>query len=126
MIVVILLFQLGLGILHHRIWKQTKSPTKFSKIHKYVGPAVLLLGLINGGLGFNLAENSSYHSRYVVVILTVAVFYFATMGIKWWWTKRREGRKQQLWAGSAASENHYGQQEPYGPAVPLRPLPSRS
>lgn len=127
LILITMLIQLGLGLLHHRTWKQSKSPTKYSKIHKYLGPAIFLLGLINGGLGFSFAGNSSYYGRYVVVILTVAVFYFGVRGIAWWWAGRKKDRKQQEWVGEGFQHPQFGPQEPFpgGPAVPLRDLPGR-
>ena len=126
-----MLIQLGLGLLHHRTWKQKQikspSPTKYSKIHKFLGPAILLLGLINGGLGFSFAGNSSYHSRYIVVILTVAVFYAGVTGLAWWCGRRKKERKQQQWVGNGFQHPQFGPQEPYpgGPAVPLGNMPSR-
>jgi hypothetical protein len=127
LILIMLLIQLGLGLLHHRTWKQTKSPTKFSKIHKFLGPAVLLLGLINGGLGFDFANNSSYNARYIVIILTVAILYSGVRGIAWWWAGRRKERKQQQWVGEGYQHPQFGPQEAYpGPAVPLRDMPGRT
>ncbi|KAM0706509.1 hypothetical protein Q7P35_005836 [Cladosporium inversicolor] len=127
LILIAMLLQLGLGLLHHRTRKQTKSPTKFSKIHKFLGPAIFLLGLINGGLGFSFAGNSSYHGRYIVVILTVAVFYFGVRGLAWWWAGRKKERKQREWVGEGFQHPQFGPQEPYpgGPAVPLGDLPGR-
>ena len=133
LIFVALLIQLGLGLLHHRTYKQTKSPTTFSKIHRYLGPAVFLLGVINGGLGFNFAENSSYNARYAVVVLAVAVIYFGVRGTAWWWTKRNGGKgeqkqQQQQWIGDDGYRQHEqsGHQEPYGQAMPLREFPGRA
>lgn len=124
-----MLIQLGLGLLHHRTQKQqpVKTSTKFSKIHKFLGPAIFLLGLINGGLGFNFAGNSSYYGRYVVVILTVAVFYFGVRGVAWWWNGKKKEKKQQEWVGEGFQHPQFGPQEPYpgGQAVPLRDLPGR-
>jgi cytochrome b len=133
LIFVALLIQLGLGLLHHRTYKQTKSPTTFSKIHRYLGPAVFLLGVINGGLGFNFAGNSSYNARYAVVVLAVAVIYFGVRGTAWWWTKRNGGKgeqkqQQQQWIGDDGYRQHErsGHQEPYGQAIPLREFPGRA
>lgn len=124
-IIIALLFQVGLGVLHHRVWKQTQSPTKFSTIHKYLGPAIFLFSLINGGLGFNFADNSVHNSRYAVVILTVAMLYFLVRWSFSWWGKRKETRKQQQWVGDGCQQPQYGPQVPYGNAVPLRDMPGR-
>lgn len=135
LIFIALLIQLGLGLLHHRTWKQTKTPTKFSKIHRYLGPAIFLLGLIDAGLGFNFAGNSSYNSRYTVVVLAVAVLYFGVRGTAWWWGRRNGGEKgrkqhqhQQQWVGDDGyrREEWGGSREEYGHAVPLREFPGRT
>ena len=129
LILISLLVQLGLGLLHHRTWKQTKSPTKFSKIHKYLGPAIVLLGLINGGIGFSFAGNSSYHGKYIVIVLAVAIGYSGVRGILWWWTSKRKQRKQnqqQQWVGEGYQHPQFGPQDPYpGNAVPLKAIPGR-
>jgi hypothetical protein len=116
-----MLIQLGLGLLHHRTQKQqpVKTSTKFSKIHKYLGPAIFLLGLINGGLGFNFAGNSSYYGRYVVVILTVAVFYFGVRGVAWWWNGRKKEKKQQEWVGEDGCDLTTQECRPRAYPVPL-------
>jgi hypothetical protein len=124
-----MLIQLGLGLLHHRTQKTQPKPssTKFSKIHKFLGPAIFLLGLINGGLGFSFAGNSAYHGRYIVVILAVAVGYFGVRGVAWWWAGRKKERKQQEWVGEGFQHPQFGPQEPClgGHAVPLREMPGR-
>ena len=129
LILIFMLLQLGLGLLHHRTQKiqPQKSPTKYSKIHKYLGPAIFLLGLINGGLGFTFAGNSSYHGRYIVVILTVAVGYFGVRGLAWWWAGRKKEKKQQEWVGEGFQHPQFGPQDPFpgGHAVPLREMPGR-
>jgi len=91
-----------------------------------------LLGVVNGGLGFNFAGNSSYNPRYAVVVLAVAVIYFGVRGMAWWWSRRHgeKEKKQQQWAGSDAGyrRDEWGGQphEPYGQAVPLREFPGRT
>lgn len=52
------LLQLTLGILHHRMWKRERRPTWLGKIHLYLGPAAILTGIINGGIGFDFAGKS--------------------------------------------------------------------
>jgi hypothetical protein len=105
----------------------------FSKIHRYLGPAVFLLALVNGGLGFNFAGNSSYNSRYAVVVLAVAVLYFGVRGTAWWWARRNGGKaeqkqQQQQWVGDDGYRQHerIEPQEPYGQAIPLREFPGRA
>jgi hypothetical protein len=134
LLIIILLLQLALGLLHHRTHKkQPKSAslptsTKYLKIHKYLGPTIFLLGLINGGLGFNFAGNPSYNARYTIMILMVAVCYSGIRGIAWWWAGRKrrneEKQQQQEWVGEGFQHPQFGPQESYpGYAVPLREMP---
>lgn len=53
--VVALLLQLGLGILNHRIFQRTQRRTIMGKIHLFLGPALILLAVFNGGAGIKLA-----------------------------------------------------------------------
>jgi len=68
-----LLLQLGLGLSHHLIYRRTKKPTILGKIHLFLGPAVILLALTNGGLGFNLAMNPQGKVPYAVVVAVVGL-----------------------------------------------------
>ncbi|KAI9663437.1 MAG: hypothetical protein M1829_006075 [Trizodia sp. TS-e1964] len=54
-----LVFQPFLGILHHRLYKKHQPRTWASYAHILWGRALLLLGMINGGLGLRLAENTT-------------------------------------------------------------------
>jgi len=47
------------------------------KIHLILGPAVMFLALINGGLGFNLAGNSHYSIPYAAVVVILGLLFVA-------------------------------------------------
>lgn len=51
--------QFTLGFLNHRIFKREQRTTIMGKIHKFLGPAILFFGLINGVIGFSFAGTSS-------------------------------------------------------------------
>lgn len=65
-----LIVQLGMGSWHHWVFKRTNSPTIFGRIHRYFGHIIMLLGIINGGIGLTW----SYASRSVVIGYSIAVF----------------------------------------------------
>ncbi|KAI7509429.1 hypothetical protein KC347_g5237 [Hortaea werneckii] len=69
--------QLGLGIIHHLIYRRTKQPTIISKFHLVLGPLLILLALINGGLGFNLAGNHHDNIPYGIVVAVVAITFIS-------------------------------------------------
>ena len=50
-----LIIQFGLGLVHHSIYARTKRPTPFGIIHMFLGPIIMMLGVINGGIGFHFA-----------------------------------------------------------------------
>ncbi|KAI7228196.1 hypothetical protein KC330_g8030 [Hortaea werneckii] len=65
--------QLGLGILHHRIFKKQQRKTLMGKIHLYLGPIAVLIGIINAPIGFHLAGNSHLGIPYAIIVVVVAI-----------------------------------------------------
>ena len=47
-----------LGYLHHQMYKKNHQRTWLAVVHVWVGRILLILGLINGGLGLQAANNS--------------------------------------------------------------------
>lgn len=54
---IVLFFQPALGLIHHAQFKKYQTRTVWSHAHIWVGRLVITLGIINGGLGFQLAES---------------------------------------------------------------------
>ena len=50
-----LFVQAGLGLLQHRMFRRTKQETMFGIVHRFLGPLAIVLALVNGGLGLDLA-----------------------------------------------------------------------
>jgi hypothetical protein len=55
LLLIALFAQLALGFVHHAKFKKTQQKTIFGKIHLYLGPISIAIGIINGFLGFRLA-----------------------------------------------------------------------
>jgi uncharacterized membrane protein (DUF485 family) len=53
----LILIQPLMGILQHRHFKKTGGKSVFAYIHRWVGRGAIILGIINNGLGFQLAQN---------------------------------------------------------------------
>jgi hypothetical protein len=76
----IILFQPILGILQHRHYKKTGGKSIFAYLHRWIGRGSVLLGMINTGLGFQLAQKnviihkSSYVRSYVLLGILVFVW----------------------------------------------------
>lgn len=60
MLVIGLMFlQPFLGLAHHYIYVRSNRPTFWGKGHTWFGRGLILLGTINGGLGLQLANNTT-------------------------------------------------------------------
>lgn len=101
----LLFVQLGLGWFHHRIYLRSRSPTLMGKIHRYLGPVLLGVGLANGFIGFRFAD--ARRSNIVYLLLVVAMFAILLFGS--WFKRRRDRRKM-------AAAN-------FGPPPPTAPPP---
>ncbi|KAI1425039.1 hypothetical protein F5Y12DRAFT_749413 [Xylaria sp. FL1777] len=60
LVFIFVIAQFMLGFLHHRIYKKTLQPTKMAPIHVWLGRLVILLGVVNGFVGFPLALSPGY------------------------------------------------------------------
>ena len=77
-VVLILLFQLVFGYLHHQRYQQLGRRTLFSHLHLWTGRVVIILGMVNASLGFVLSGSNGYAGVSAIVaaamtILTVSV-----------------------------------------------------
>jgi uncharacterized membrane protein (DUF485 family) len=77
----ILVFQPIMGILQHRYFKKTGGKSIFAYLHRWIGRGAIILGMINNGLGFQLAESNvivptrSYVRNYVILGVLVTVWF---------------------------------------------------
>jgi hypothetical protein len=67
--------QIGLGLSHHLIFMRSGTPTVLGKIHRFLGISILVLGIVNGGLGLDFAGSSTV--AYSVVVAIMAVIFLA-------------------------------------------------
>ncbi|KAF1999794.1 iron reductase domain protein [Amniculicola lignicola CBS 123094] len=73
----VLFLQPILGLLHHMLFKKYRTRTLWSYCHIWIGRAVVTLGIINGGLGFKLADTMNVGSK------TGMIVYSVVAGIMW-------------------------------------------
>ncbi|KAJ5587478.1 uncharacterized protein N7459_003243 [Penicillium hispanicum] len=82
-ILILVIAQWSMGLWHHRIFQRSQTPTQIGPVHRYVGYVVLLLAIINGGIGLTWSSASTgtvlgYSITVLVIGLgTVAVFGWA-------------------------------------------------
>jgi len=72
---VIILVQPILGIIQHQHYKRTGGKGVFAYVHRWVGRCAIVLGMINNGLGFQLASND------IVIPTRTYVRNFTLMGV---------------------------------------------
>lgn len=94
LIVAGLLIQLSLGLMHHAFYLKTNEPTVFGKIHFFLGPTVMILGLINAGIGFNFAERSGLTLPYGIIAGVVSLIFFSILGCLQCYKQRRKYRPE--------------------------------
>ena len=58
-VVLLLLIQPILGLVHHYIYKRQHARTLWATTHVWFGRIVITLGIVNGGLGLKLSDNTS-------------------------------------------------------------------
>ncbi|KAI9784200.1 MAG: hypothetical protein M1816_001022 [Peltula sp. TS41687] len=87
--------QAALGLLQHHLHHrktQRKSPPavlNLNLIHRIAGPIIILLGILNGGIGFTFANSPRHNIPYAIIILVVALFFAACIFLKTKWTRRQ-------------------------------------
>lgn len=83
--------QWALGLWHHLLYRAHSRSTLYGKIHRVLGPAILILGLVNGFLGFDLSGENHDNVWYGVV---AAVVFVTVVGLLGWkaWKSRNDGK----------------------------------
>lgn len=68
-ILLAIISQWAMGFWHHRLYKKTQASSIFGVVHRYFGFIVILLAIINGGIGLNW----SYASNGVLIGYSIGV-----------------------------------------------------
>lgn len=72
---VALFFQPILGLVHHLLFKRHQTRTIWSHGHIWLGRLAITLGIINGGLGFQLANRPGSHSAMIAYSVIAGVMW---------------------------------------------------
>ncbi|KAF3940746.1 hypothetical protein ABW19_dt0205905 [Dactylella cylindrospora] len=76
-VVVALSVQPIIGIIHHLRFRKTKKPTWWGRVHRWFGRLLIIVGIVNGGLGLLLAENTRAGKiAYGIVAALAGLVYF--------------------------------------------------
>jgi len=84
----IVVFQPILGTLQHMYFKKTGRKSIYAYMHRWIGRSAIILGIINNGLGFQLARNDTYIPntsliRNFVIAGGLALIWFALVIYDW-------------------------------------------
>jgi hypothetical protein len=114
------------GYLHHMHFVKNRSRGPISYIHIFYGRIVMLLGVINGGLGLRLAsESNNLVIAYAVVAAIIGVVYIAVKLLTAF-RKPRNDAPRALSSSDSSAANAYRQKEANGGDVELRNRSARA
>lgn len=88
---ILLAFQPILGLLHHSYFKKYSRRTFWSYGHLWLGRIIITLGIINGGLGLNLADNTT--SGKIAYAVVAAIMFAAFVAASVYGEIKRARRK---------------------------------
>jgi hypothetical protein len=69
----LVLFQPFMGLLQHRHFRKTGGKSAFAYLHRWFGRAMIVLGIVNGGLGFRMTREANPGAAPRAVIIAYSV-----------------------------------------------------
>lgn len=105
-VAVLVLFQPAMGVYQHLHYHKTGGSTVFGLIHRWLGRTMIMLGIVNGGLGFMIAGNTGAYIPYAIVAAIIFLIYVAVLGFAWY----RGGQQQDTQNEKAGSDRSYEMQ----------------
>jgi len=111
----LVIFQPLMGLMQHINWRRFAKKTMWGYVHRWFGRLVIILGMINGGLGLYLAHPGSTQApwsgviAYSVITGAVAVFYITVVIVRD--VRGRRGQETPKSTGSSEKVNTPGEVE---------------
>ncbi|KAK8083790.1 hypothetical protein PG996_002571 [Apiospora saccharicola] len=105
-VVCMMILQPVLGWLHHQHFVKHRARGAVSHAHIWFGRALMLLGIVNGGLGIQLSgEGAGVVAAYAVAAVLVCLVY---SGAKWFLSRRKNGheKKKKRHGNPGESQSH--------------------
>lgn len=96
-----LLLQPVFGYIHHRRHLGTQKPSAWTGLHIWYGRVLVLLGILNGWLGLQLASGSPAYSRSGMIVYSVLAALAALallliiIAVSVWPGWKKKGEKQR-------------------------------
>src|ERR1700744_3302120 len=87
--IIVLLFiaQPILGFVQHRQFLRTGVRSIYSSLHVWDGRVLICLGIINGGLGLQLAKNSTGGQKAIYIVMTILMLFTYVSAQVWYYWK---------------------------------------
>lgn len=74
-VAIMVLFQPALGIYQHLHYHKTGGRSPAGLIHQWLGRGVIALGIVNGGIGWQLTDSKGAYAPYAVCAVVVFLIY---------------------------------------------------
>lgn len=108
-VAMLVLFQPAMGLYQHLYYHRTGGRTIFGVLHRWLGRSMIILGIINGGLGWQLTRNQDAYVPYAVVASIMFLFYISVVAFTWY----RSGQPKDIEDEKPQRQNHgYEMQQP--------------
>jgi len=87
-VAMLVLFQPAMGLYQHLHYHKTGGRTIFGVLHRWLGRSMIILGIVNGGLGWQLTHNSGAYTPYAVVAAIVFLIYISVLVFAWYKSRK--------------------------------------
>lgn len=91
-VAILVLFQPALGLYQHLHYRKTGTRSNFGVAHRWLGRIVMVLGVINGGLGYQISGTTDAYIPYAVVAAIVFLIYISVIAFATWRGTRDENQ----------------------------------
>lgn len=107
----LILVQPAMGLYQHLYYHRTGGSSIFGLAHRWLGRTMMILGIINGGLGWQLTGNTGAYLPYGIVAGLVFLIYIAVLGFAWY----RSGSPKDAEDEKLPQRGGYEMQNPRSP-----------
>ncbi|UNI20596.1 hypothetical protein JDV02_006668 [Purpureocillium takamizusanense] len=116
-IVAFIIGQFVLGFLHHTEYRKTQAPTKFGRIHLWLGRIIIFFGILNAFFGFSFALDNKYGMILAGIIIFIGfVMLFFVFGRGYLNKKKRTQLAANGQPGANTSYQPHPWRQDYYPA----------
>jgi sulfite exporter TauE/SafE len=85
-----------LGVVQHRQFLRTGVRSIYSGMHVWYGRLLICLGIINGGLGLQLASNSTGRQKAIYIVMTILMLITYVAAQLWYHWKIKQTIRTQI------------------------------